>query len=301
MRYACPLAAVVLATSVFSGCATTITSQPLSKLDTPFPRGVIYRLPVTALDIKATYTLVACPTDRTDKPVVRISDASVSAVTIPETDPRFAFLIDPKTLTSWYKTVDDSKIELRDGMLKTVTYEAEDHARDVVGKAVDTLLRFGTISIPGAPRLSARLAERAGIKCNEATRAALKDRDKLKLVVATAKRKLADANASYEADPTPKNRELAAIAKANVSKAEGALRSLIAKNLQFSSAARMVPRQSGQCETDQCRLFNERISPPPEIVEKWFRIHTQGARFEEIRASEKRLRRIACRNRCRCR
>ncbi|MCU7867418.1 MAG: hypothetical protein KZQ98_02645 [Candidatus Thiodiazotropha sp. (ex Lucinoma borealis)] len=139
-----------------TGCTTSVESMPLKKYSTVkelknvVPQGIVYQLPTTALDYEVNYRLVSCEPFQID-----LHDSTVTPVTAVDQSLESTFIIDPREMTNWLKTVDEAKVELSNGLLSIVTYEVDDKSRSALSQLAKVALRFGTTSTPGAPNLSA--------------------------------------------------------------------------------------------------------------------------------------------------
>jgi hypothetical protein len=191
----------------------------------------------------------------------------VTPVTVADTDPRSAFVVNPEDMTNWFKQVKEAQLELHGGLLRKVAYEAEDRSRQIVEQATKIALRFGTISTPGAPGLVAR-GKVTEIGCNGVAVAALKRATELKGKVIIGKGRVAAAALEFKKDPTPAKGVKLEQEKTRLAKYEVELAAVIEKQLSHVTRERLYPQSSKQIlEKDIAYEHSPEI--PTELVTQW--------------------------------
>ena len=124
------LAKAALVVSVIScgACASSVRSFQYNSATAR--DGVVYSLPVTDLNIAATYQL-HCD-DGNKEARLEMTDLTVTPAISPDTDPERRFVIDPRYLSNALSSVNPAKFELRNGMLRTVTFQPRNELPGII-------------------------------------------------------------------------------------------------------------------------------------------------------------------------
>lgn len=108
-----------------SSCATKIVSHPI---DNSMPaKGIAYNLPATELSYSMTLRLKSCDTD---KPF-EIIDATLTKKIVADRK-NGSYMIDPTQLSNWSKTIPLAKLEINEGLLTHVSYQAKDETANII-------------------------------------------------------------------------------------------------------------------------------------------------------------------------
>jgi len=263
---------------IAGSCTTSVDSNSASS-ETSLA-GVIYHLSTTQLTTEITYELAGCK--QGDK--IHLIDIKVSSQAVPDRSPDATYAINTKKLSNWLKTVDVARVELDDGRLTKISYDAADHSGEVIASVAKTVASFG---IPGAPvALGAIVGSgestrnfQALLSCNEATRRAADERAYLeRLMVDMAKRreKLYDGFLEGKEDFGSKIDDL----EARIAKVEASLESLVSEKLRATYVKHWTPtwpksRNSGaiqqRVEGSQKQNISIEVIPDAIVVLPWFR------------------------------
>ena len=107
--------------------------------------GVMYRLPATTLKLQATHEIISCdPLD------IRFSDITLTPEFAPDPEIDAAYMLNHDELRSGLKIIESAKIELTGGMLKKVTYKAQDQTRETIKEGVNTGIKLA-LAASGVP------------------------------------------------------------------------------------------------------------------------------------------------------
>lgn len=164
-----------------AGCSTRIASTPLEThcvtdkgAGNPdrcsSPRGIIYHLPAKQLTYKMDLELVSC-----SKPLVNITSISVTEETKRDPHPSARFVIDVDDMTAFNKVIKDASIQLKNGLLTSITYEAEDQTAEIIKEGTKFLTT--TLSSRLGPSELKETQEGENNFCNQATYEATKNRN----------------------------------------------------------------------------------------------------------------------------
>ncbi|MEQ9575719.1 MAG: hypothetical protein RLN77_09085 [Rhodospirillales bacterium] len=292
---------------VLAGCTTSVHSVQLSKWNSVDGRkdakkyeGVIYHLPMTALEVKASYRLKSCPEpvmrkkfnnldksqNLTVSELVQLVEGTVSAQAMADHGADATFVIDTEKLTNWFKTVDKAELVLENGMLKSVTYDAEDKTGETLVKTAGLIMSFAVSpGLPATLPLGAIAMSAGGtpedvlFDCNAQSKAALKEEAALKSAVKKLKAEIEKQEGAVN-DPNAA-KDAVAKAKAALKKAQEQLAGateklavLVTKVLTYSHMRDLSPVPNGEAgevlNPQENERYAARIDVRDQLVAKFF-------------------------------
>lgn len=263
-----------------SGCTTSVESMPLKKYSTVelkdvVPQGIVYQLPTTALDYEVKYRLVNCEPFQID-----LHDSTVTPVTVVDQSLESTFVIDPREMTNWLKTVDEAKVELNNGLLSIVTYEVDDKSRGALSQLAKVALRFGTVSTPGAPNLSAIADTKFEFVDGDTSVSICKDEfggsngyldkaNKTKEKIIALKGTFIAAQTAFKKNPTIENGKNLEKAKADLNKEKAKYSALIEGKLTYTHKERFYPILPGPTPGI---LYKHTPTIPRDLIVLWINV-----------------------------